>query len=135
MKYALLTALLLAPVGLSAQSPAGAQKPDNPRPKTVNTEFRLQVVAMGASWLTDTITTQRAFEHCSGCVEGGLLFTGSRNTAKIMGSWALVDIGAVVVSYEFKRHVHNRVLNQFWRAPILFRTASHAQAAQVGSQF
>jgi hypothetical protein len=125
---------MLAPGVLMAQGPAGSVLPDNPKPKA-GTEFKLELATMAAAWTTDTITTQRAFEHCANCTEQGGLFNGSRNTAKIMGAWALVDAGCAIGALEWKRHVNNRYLHPFWRVPMLARMAFHAQGAYQGAQF
>ena len=92
-------------------------------------EFGMDTVALGAAWTMDTLSTHQSFARCSSCIESGGLFDGSRSTAKIMGAWALVDLGAVIVSYEWKRHVRNRWLHPLWRVPLLVGTEEHARAA------
>ena len=97
-------------------------------------EFWLSTAVVAASWSADVVTTSQSFARCRTCVENGGLFNGSRSTPKIMGAWAAVDIGAVVVSYEWKQHVHNRYLHPLWRVPLYVRVEGHTQAAFHNSQ-
>ena len=97
-------------------------------------EFWLSTAVVAASWSADTATTAQSFARCRTCVENGGLFNGSRSTPKIMGAWAAVDIGAVVLSYELKQHVHNGYIHPLWRVPLYVRIEGHTQAALHNSQ-
>jgi hypothetical protein len=106
----------------------GQDLPKKPEP-TINTEFKIEAVVMGAAWLADTVSTHDWIRACPTCVETGGLFNGSRSTPKIMGAWAAVDIGSGVLAYEWKKHVHNKYLHPLWRIPMIIRTEGHTSAA------
>lgn len=111
--------------------------PNKPVPvpsRTVDRDFVVEAGALAAAWTTDAVTTQRWIAGCAPCVEGGGLLNGSRDGAAIMGAWAAVDIGAVVVAYELKRHVRNKWLNWVWRGPLIFQIEGHTQAAWLNSR-
>lgn len=112
MRYLILFALLLA-------VPVHAQ--------TVNKEFIVDTSVMAGAWTLDTIATHWSFDHCAGCVEAGGFFNGTRKTAPIAAAWGGVDVAAVVLSYEWKRHVTNRYIHWLWRAPLLYRSEAHLQ--------
>src|SRR5579863_610814 len=95
----------------------------------IDHEFIIDTIGMSAAWTADTVSTAQVWRRCLSCTEGGLLFTNSRSTPKIMGAWAAVDIAAVVTSYEWKKHVHNRWLHPLWRVPLLCRIEGHTAAA------
>jgi hypothetical protein len=110
------------------------------REKTINREFILDTSALAAGWTMDTISTSQRFNQCDqqygtrlgiqpNCFESGGMFNGTRSTAKIMGADAAIDIAAVVFSYEWKKHVHNRYLHPLWRVPLLALSVGHTQAA------
>jgi hypothetical protein len=107
--------------------------PDKPQPqpagRVVDREFWIEAGALGTAWTLDTVSTHQAFAVSPTRHEGGLLFNGSRSVPKIMGAWAAVDIGAVVVSYEWKKHVTNRYLHPLWRVPLLVGTIGHTDSA------
>lgn len=99
------------------------------RVKAVDREFIAEIAAMSVAWTLDTISTQQAFESHPNFVEKGYLFTGTRSTAKVAGAWAAVDVGAAVLAYEWKRHVHNRYLHPLWRSFMLQRAYAHSLGA------
>ena len=109
--------------------------PDKPEPqiqtksRTADREFWIEAGALGAGWTLDTVSTAKVLSENSGMHEVGGLFHGSRSTAKVMGAWAAVDVGAAVAAYEWKKHVHNRYLHPLWRAPMFVGTIGHDQAA------
>jgi hypothetical protein len=104
----------------------GAQDlPDKPQPRTVDNVFLAEAAAMGAAWTADTVSTHQIFSESPHYHELGYFFPGSRSTAKVMGSWAIVDVGAVVAAYEWKKHVHNRYLHPLWHAFMLHRIEAH----------
>lgn len=105
--------------------------PFKPQPQTVDLEFRVDTAALGTGWMLDTISTAQAQSHCNEgrCYEGGGLLNGYHSPASIMGTWAAIDVGAVVLSYEWKKHVHNRYLHPLWRVPLLIGTEQHTSAA------
>jgi hypothetical protein len=120
----------------------GDTLPDKPEPqsKTADKEFVIDLSALATAWTLDTISTSQRFGWCQSrygttvgyqpdCFESGGFFNGTRDTAKIMGAWAAVDIGAAVLSYELKKHVHNRYLHPLWRLPLLIGAEQHTQAA------
>ena len=109
--------------------PAIAQLPDKPQPRTADREFWIEAGAMGTSWTLDTVSTHQLFAAHDWAHEGGWFLYGSRSTPKVMAVWALVDVGAAIGAYEWKRHVHNRYLHPLWRAPMGWRTEGHMQAA------
>lgn len=120
---------LLAIVLLSTcTTHADAIKPDKPEPRTINTEFKIEAAALATAWTADTISTHQWIQHCPTCYEVGGLFNGSRSTAKIMGAWALVDLGTGIIAYEWKKHVRNRYLHELWRVPMLIQAGGHLQA-------
>jgi hypothetical protein len=104
--------------------------PDKPQPagRVADREFWAEAGAMGAAWTADTITTAHDFSQSPLDHEGGYLFNGSRSTAKVMGAWAAVDVGAAVAAYEWKKHVHNRYLHPLWRVPMAFMAVNHNEA-------
>lgn len=121
--------LLLAPCCWAQQGP----KPDNPRPKG-DLEFKLEAGALAGAWTADTISTQELWGRCRGCFEAGGFFNGTRQTARIEGAWAAVDAGSLLLAYEWRRHIRNRWLKPFWRAPLLVRVGCHGAAAWSNSQ-
>lgn len=134
LKLGIATLLLSACAsGASAQS----LLPDKPSPSPARhaerapagREFWLEAASLGAAWTLDTISTAQTYAHCPTCVEAGGLFNGERSTAKSQAAWGGIDIGAVVLAYEWKRRVHNKWLHPLWRVPMLVGAASHAQAA------
>jgi hypothetical protein len=108
-------------------------KPDKPQPqaagRVVDREFKIEATALGAAWTADAISTQRSFAASPHRSEGGLLFPGSRNAVEISGAWAAIDVGAVVLSYEWKEHVHNRFLHPLWRVPLFVGIIGHSESA------
>lgn len=92
-------------------------------------EFKIEAATFAAAWTADTITTHYWVTHCPNCVEGGGLWNGSRSTPKIMASWALVDVAAVIVSYEWKKRVTNRYLHPLWRVPMLVGSEEHTRSS------
>jgi hypothetical protein len=98
------------------------------RVPTLDKEFIIEAVALATAWTADTISTHQWIQHCPTCYEVGGLFNGSRSTAKIMGAWALVDLGTGIVAYEWKKHVKNRYLHELWRVPMLVQTEGHTQS-------
>jgi hypothetical protein len=106
-------------------------KPEpQPRAHTAaNREFWVEAGAMGAAWTMDTVSTSQLFAGRSYKHETGWIYYGSRSTPKIMGTWAAIDLGTLVIAYEWKRHVRNRYLNPLWRAPMAWRTFGHTQSA------
>jgi hypothetical protein len=122
-KLTLFLALLASP--LYAQS-----LPSKPQPqRTADHEFWIDVGSMTAGWTMDTVSTHDAFSASPARHEGGLLFYGSRSTAKVMGAWAAVDAGSAIVGYEWKKHVHNRYLHPFWRAFLIVPAEEHTRSA------
>jgi hypothetical protein len=107
--------------------------PDKPQPTakvhSEDREFRIEAGALGASWTADAVSTEKSFAASPHRSESGLLFRGSRNAAEISGAWAAVDIGAVVVSYEWKNHVRNRFLHPLWRVPMAIGIIGHSESA------
>lgn len=103
--------------------------------KTVNTEFKIWIVAMGASWAADTVTTKQLFDRCPYCHEVGPIGNGSRNVALVMGSYAAIDVGVAIAMYEWKRHIKNKKLNQLWRLMPAKRISAHTYAAVSNSTF
>lgn len=110
--------------------------PDKPQPQpsgkirnAEDREFWIEAGALGSAWTLDTISTHDSFAAKSSRYEIGGFFNGSRSVPKIMGAWAAVDVGAVVVSYEWKKHVRNRYLHPLWRVPLLVGTVEHDRAA------
>ena len=99
--------------------------PDKPQP--VGREFWADTAALGVAWTLDSVSTAQGFAQ--GGHEIGPIFTGSRSAGKVMVAWAGVDLAAVVASYEWKKHVHNRVLHPFWRAFLLIPAEEHTHAA------
>lgn len=105
-------------------------KPEpQPRTRTADREFWTEAGAMGAAWTMDTVSTHQSSVAHPTYHETGWLFTGSRSTPKIMGSWAIVDVGALVIAYEWKRHVHNKYLHPLWHVAMGQRTFAHAESA------
>jgi len=107
--------------------------PDKPEPRyvagkvrTADHEYWIEAGAFAAAWTLDGISTQTADPRAR---EAGLFFPGTRSTAKIMGAWAAVDIGAAVVAYEWKKHVRNRFLHPLWRVPMPAGTVGHDYSA------
>lgn len=135
----------------------GESLPDKPVPVIhvydESREFKIEAAALTTAWLLDTISTAQRFNWCNKgngfvyaeqtigatytvsdwyqprCSESGGLFDGTRDTAKIMGAWAAVDVGAIGASYLWKRYVHNRWVHWAWRVPLLIGTAGHTRAA------
>lgn len=107
--------------------------PDKPQPQpaghVADREFWIDAGALGAAWTADTISTHYAFAAAPNHMEGGFIFHNSRSVPKIMGAWAAVDVGAVVASYEWKQHVHNRYLHPLWRVPLFVGIIGHDTSA------
>lgn len=99
------------------------------KPATADREFWIEAGAMGAAFTLDEVSTAQLLASNPSTMEVGYLAYGSRNIAKISGEAALVDAGAVVVAYEWKRHIHNKYLHPLWRVPMAFRTVAHTQGA------
>jgi hypothetical protein len=130
---------LLAVVLLSAVPVFGQSLPDKPA-RTIDREFVAETAALGAAWTADTLSTNSRFHWCDAhygtrlthqpdCFEGGGFFNGTRDTAKIMGAWAAVDLAAIGASYLWKRYVHNRYLHPLWRVPLIVCGEEHGRAA------
>ena len=108
--------------------------PDKPAATKETKEFWISTAAVAAAWSADAVTTSEAFARCRNCDESGGLFNGTRNVPEIMGAWAAVDAGLVVLSYEVKQHVHNKYIHPLWRVPLYVRIEAHTQAAVHNSQ-
>lgn len=132
---ALVIGLLIVAIGARADD-----LPVKPEPsghvRVADREFIADIVALGVGWGLDTASTHSRFSWCNAhpehridCSEEGGFFDGTRDTAKIMGAWAAADLAAVVVSYEWKKHVHNKWLHPLWRAPLLIGAQGHVRAA------
>jgi hypothetical protein len=125
--------LLLFVLGVPCFAADTAILPDKPQPQTAvhvaDKEFWIEASALGAAWTLDTVSTAKSFSDNSSMHEVGQLYHGSRSTAKVMGAWAAVDLGAAVAAYEWKKHVRNRYLHPLWRVPMLVGTIGHDQAA------
>ena len=127
MKTLLIIALALL-CSVAAQADTLPDKPQ-PQPRTADKEFWVCTSALATAWTLDTISTHQSFATHPHAYEVGGLFNGSRSVPKIMGAWAAVDIGAVVLSYEWKKHVRNRYLHPLWRVPLLIGAEGHTRAA------
>ena len=109
--------------------------PDKPqarfagKPGTADRDFWIEAGAMGAAFTLDEVSTAQLLASNPNTMEVGYLAYGSRSMPKIAGEAALVDIGAVVVAYEWKRYVHNKYLHPLWHVPMAFRAVAHAQGA------
>ncbi len=127
MKFCALFLLLFAVSGVSAQ-----ELPFKPQP-AAGREFWTDVSLMGASWAADTASTVHYFRQNPTSTEDGALFVGSRSTAKIMGTWAAIDVGSAIVGYEWKRHVQNRYLHPLWRVFLWQRIVAHGESTVINS--
>ena len=108
--------------------PLGAQElPNKPQP-TADREFWTDTAALGTGWTFDTVTSHEILKR-PGSYEGGLLFTGSSSTVEVMGAWAGIDLATIAISYEWKKHVHNRYLHPLWRVPLFIGAIGHTNAA------
>lgn len=126
MKTMIVFLLLFLVIPLAAQTEPPELMPDKPQPQHVaNKEFWIEVALLGASWTADTISTQHAFNRFKDSHETGFFFTGSRSTAKIVSAAAAFDVGTIILSYEWKKHVHNRYLHPLWRVPLLLDIETH----------
>lgn len=105
--------------------------PDKPQPRTVDKTFLIEAGAMAAAWTADTVSTHQIFSESPYYHEMGYFSPGSRNTAKIMGEWAIVDVGAAVAAYEWKKHVHNRYLHPLWHGFMLQRIEAHTVGGAI----
>lgn len=120
---------------LAAGSCSADVLPDKPQPRPAAAErvadvpYWMEVGIMAAAWTADANSTHQALSQNSGNVEMGPLLHGSRSTVKIMGAWAAVDLGAAVAGYEWKKHVHNRVLHPLWHVFMVERIVGHANSA------
>ena len=125
--------LMLAILFLTAPCFAQSALPDKPQPQgkvyNENREFWIITGALGAAWTADTISTHYAFAAAPNHMEAGFIFHNSRSVPKIMGAWAAVDVAAVVASYEWKEHVHNRYLHPLWRVPLFVGIIGHDTSA------
>lgn len=123
----LMIVLLLAVPVLADELPAKVESITKPagRVHYANKEYWLYVAALGTAWTMDTVSTHDVFSRYQNVHEGGVFFTGTRDTPKIMGAYALFDFGCAVGSYEMKRHIHNRYLHPLWRLPMLWQTGQH----------
>jgi hypothetical protein len=101
------------------------QLPAKPESRAEHREFVIEAGVMAASWAFDTAATQHSFNADPAIIEGGWIFPGSRSTAKVMGMWAIVDVGTAVVALEWKNHVHNKYLHPLWRVPMAWRIYGH----------
>jgi hypothetical protein len=139
MRLLKLAALVLL-CAMSTSARDSSNLPDRPQPRTADKEFVIDASALATAWTLDTISTNQRFEWCQkhyrnalghqpDCFENGGFFDGTRDTAKIMAAWAGVDAAAVIGSYEWKKHVHNKYLHFLWRVPLLVGTERHTQAA------
>jgi hypothetical protein len=139
MKRTLLFLLADALLLLCAYSVFGQSLPEKPAPIKEQREFEIESMSLGASWMLDAISTKQRFSWCDAhygtrigyqqnCFESGGFFNGTRDTAKIMGSWAAVDIGGIILAYEWKRHVHGK-LHGLWRVTLFIGTEEHTRAA------
>jgi hypothetical protein len=138
LKFLLLFSLLFFVSSIRAD-----ELPDKPGPRTVNKEFIIETAALATSWTLDSIATAQRYNWCNQrygtvlggyeqhCYEGGGFFDGTRDTAKIMAAWAAVGVGTVVLSYEWKKHIHNKWLHPLWRLPLLYEAGSHISGAAV----
>jgi hypothetical protein len=131
MRKFLLWALAALALFLLAALSAGAQElPLAPGHEYAESrEFRIDTAALAVAWTLDTISTHDWMKASPRHYEGGGLLNGSRSTPEIMGAWAAVDVGAVALSYEWKKHVHNRWLHPLWRVPLLIQMQGHTRCA------
>jgi hypothetical protein len=120
--------LLLCLFAVSTHAQELIHHPDKPKP-VVDHAFIIATAALGTAWTLDTVSTHQWMVGPAWHHEVGAFFPGSRSTPKIMGAWAAVDIGAVVISYEWKKHVRNRYLHPLWQVLLIDRTSEHTMAA------
>lgn len=118
--------MVLVLTGLSAHAD---ELPSKPQPRTADKEFWIETAAMSTAWTLDGISTHYAHDRCLTCTEQGYFFRGTRAQMKPLIAWGLIDVGAAVLSYEWKRHVHNKYLHPLWRIPIGQRTFAHSEGA------
>ena len=131
--------LVIIPMIAQAQENVLADKPEaqsaeHVHGRTADREFWFDGASVGTGWLLDTLSTEQSFNWCNqhqraGCVETGLFFNGTRSTAKIATTLAALDVAAVVASYEWKKHVHNKWLQPLWRVPLLYSSQAHTRTA------
>lgn len=138
--HAILFILLAAPC-FAADSSLLPDKPQaQEKTRTADREFFLDSSALAVGWTLDTVSTAQRFDWCDAhygtrtgyqpdCFENGGFFNNTRDTGKIMVAWAAVDVAAVISSYEWKKHVHNRWLHPLWRVPLLVGAAGHSRSA------
>jgi hypothetical protein len=113
----------------------GAQGlPKNPHSRTVDKAFVLATIALGASYAADEASTAAWIHRCSSCVEVGWFDHGGRSLPRIAAGDAAFDVGLMFAAYEWKKHVHNRVVNKLWILAPAWGTEGHVYAAIRNSQ-
>lgn len=122
MKVTITATLILLCVQCNAQG-----LPDRPRPHTADAEFIATSGALVGAWTADAISTDSIFD--AGGSEHGAIFHNSRNAAQVMGGLAAVDAGAVITSYEWKKHVHCKWAHWAWRIPLYVQIGAHSEGA------
>lgn len=127
-----ITAVVLLIAVSSIPALANNVLPNKPVPQakvhTIDKEFVITTAALGAAWFSDMESTSRIFRMDSSAYEAGHLFTGSRSIPKIFAAWGAVDAGSLIVSYEWKKHVHNKYLHPLWRVPMYYQIEAHGDA-------
>lgn len=125
--------LLLLVLGVPCFAADTAILPDKPQPQTAvrvaDKGFWIEAGTMAGAWTADTVSTHDYFARYPAGREMGYLFPGSRSTAKVMGAWAAVDVGAAVAAYEWKKHVRNRYLHPLWHVFMVQRIEAHSEGA------
>jgi hypothetical protein len=124
--------LILIAIAILLPTLARAQglpdKPERADP-VIDREFMAETAGAAIGWGMDVASTSQVFGACASCFENGNIRHGSRNTAAIAGEGAAIDLGGIILSYEWKKHVHNRFLHPLWRIPLLFIGEQHTAAA------
>ena len=82
------------------------------------------------AYAADMITTERVFNRCPTCIEGGPMFTDSRAAGSIAAAWGGVTITNLTFTHFWKRKMKEPVLHQMWPAGLIYQGANHVWGAQ-----
>jgi hypothetical protein len=145
---ALRTALIILFLVISAHSQELPLKPEpfaekaswtiareSPRkPKAVaDKAFWIVSGAMAGAYIADMTSTAGWIHRCSECFEEGWFDHHGRSLPKIAAGVAAWDISVLLASYEWKKHIHNRILNRLWIIAPSLQIANHIQGVVLNN--
>jgi hypothetical protein len=104
------------------------EAPKKPKGIVADKAFWIVSGTMAGVYVADEVSTAGWIHRCPNCYEMGYFGHNGRSLPTIAAEQAAFDVGALFLAYEWKKHIHNRVLNGLWIAYPSFQISNHIQA-------